>query len=246
MKKVVSFKCLCILIILVSVFSISAFAVYQNVGLEFSEADEDQERDFVKNINLTHLKTEPKKEAIVCFNVSQSGLIAIGSDRRDTYRTVCVYSDNGEFLYGYGFESYKSFYVDFDDDQLIICFVSGDNALKLDDSGNVVDLMVIKDTSENNSYWRNVLNSTERDINGTIYALKNNAGIFNIFSMGSYAQLVISAADGEEVVFYNAGSSHIIKGILIFAFFVVFAIVAAYSAYSRMKSKKSSELISTN
>lgn len=228
-------KYVCFMVILLSIFSISVAAVSQNTGFEFDKAESDQFSNFEQQINLSFFKVEPKRRPAVCFNVSRNGLVSIGSEGMGSDKTVCVYSDSGDFLYGYSFETYGSFGVGFHDDQLTIYFARSDIALMLDDIGNIKDLMMIKDTAENNLYWKNAIFLIERDINGTVYTLENTNGIFNIFSMGSYSRLVICKDDGAETIFYESEFSNVLINIIIIAICFIMLVICIFQCYRKFK-----------
>ena len=112
---------------------------------EMLEADEES---FVKNIKISSLAKETGKRPIKCFDVNENGMIAIGcADYIE--KTVSIYTSNGDFQYGYKFESYGDFGVEFKGDFLMIYFVREDTAVEVDFNGTIRSVSKIKNTKEN-------------------------------------------------------------------------------------------------
>ena len=191
-----------------------------------SEADKN---NFLSNANISILDTEPKKEAIECFDVNEEGMIAIGSGG-SVEKTIAIYDMAGSFQYGYKFNTYGSFGVEWDKNKIIIYFVRSDVAVALSSAGEVESILKILDTSENNSYWNSFVLSPKRTVGRYEYILKNDMGVLNFFT-SSYSQLVAIDSAGESNVIYDVNLDQMYKTILIFAAVVlaigitIFAIV---------------------
>ena len=191
-----------------------------------SEADKN---NFLSNANISILDTEPKKEAIECFDVNEEGMIAIGSGG-SVEKTIAIYDMAGSFQYGYKFNTYGSFGVEWDKNKIIIYFVRSDVAVALSSAGEVESILKILDTSENNSYWNSFVLSPKRTVGRYEYILKNDMGVLNFFT-SSYSQLVAIDSAGESNVLYDVNLDQMYKTILIFAAVVlaigitIFAIV---------------------
>ena len=179
---------------------------------------EEQNR-FLSNINLSLITEEPSKNAITCFDVNDNGLIAIGSKNAKN-KSVLVYTTNGHFKYGYAFNCDGDFGVEWDGSNLIIYFVRSDVAASFDETGKSIDLKIIQDTIDNNSYWNHVIYSTKKTMNGSQYIIRNNMGIFNIFAI-SYSQLIKKDSNGETII-YDVSKEYSIKFITIFIAIILF------------------------
>jgi hypothetical protein len=75
-----------------------------NTGFSTSEPDKKQQ-DFLSGNAISLMYEEPKKHIISCFDVSESGLVAVGSA---TYgnQYIYVYDATGKFQYGYALLCY--------------------------------------------------------------------------------------------------------------------------------------------
>ena len=190
-----------------------------------TEAMPDAEKDkFISNVNIMVLHSEPQKRGIKCFDVSDEGLIAIGTSNSEQ-KTISVYTIDGDFQYGYTFHSNGSFGVEWDGDNLIIYWVRSDVAVCVDREGEIMDAVRIQNTVENNTYWNHSVFANERTVGDYNYSLKDD-GIF-----GAYTQLAITNGDGEESILYEVSSEQfaewivIIIGIVLFVGAAVFVLV---------------------
>ena len=212
--------------ILLMLFLMSALLCKENgsalemkIGFTTDNMDLEEQKRFLSNINLSLITEEPSKNAITCFDVNDSGLIAIGSKNSKT-KLVLVYTTNGNFKYGYAFNCNGDFGVEWDGNNIIIYFVRSDVAALFDETGKSIDLKIIQDTIDNNCYWNHVVYSTKRTINGSQYIMRNNMGIFNIFAI-SYSQLIKTDSDAETII-YDVSNAYSVKFIIIFITIILF------------------------
>lgn len=159
---------------------------------------------FLANVGLSVLSKEPAKKNIDCFDVNENGLIAIGCSDFEK-KTVCIYTSEGNFKYGYEFQCSGAFGVEIKNDHLIIYFVRSDVELVIDFLGQIMSISKIQNTSENNSYWNNFVHVTIREVDGNIYRLTNKMGFFNVFA-SSYSQLSITDMYGVSSAVYDTNS----------------------------------------
>lgn len=177
-----------------------------NTGFSTESLSEDDIDTFLKNVNISMLEDEPQKKTIECFDVNENGAIAVGFSGSEN-KTVCIYTSDGNYQYGYSFECYGSFGVELDKNILLIYFVRSDVAIAVNPMGEVEDILKIQNTIENTSYWNNCVFSTRRKIGDTEYILKNDLGVFNLFA-SSYSQLIVINTNGEESIVYDVTSDH--------------------------------------
>lgn len=191
---------------------------------------------FIKNINISILPNEPKKKAIECFDINDNGLIAIGYSDSDN-KTVCIYTSNGDFQYGYNFKCSGKFGIELDENTLNIYFVRSDIAITVNPNGEIEGILQIQDTIENNSYWNNSVFLTRRNTDNNEYILKNDMGIFNIFT-SSYSQLIALNANGEESIIYDVNSAQFTHMAIIFIGIIVFICIVAFAVIKQFIKRK--------
>lgn len=188
-----------------------------NTGFETKQLSVEEKNNFLSNMDLLRIDEEPEiRSSISCFDVNSNGLIAIGRFGVDEKKTVCVYSDEGVFQYGYKFDC-RIFGVEWDEENLNICF--GGIMVSLTPSGEILDVLDVPDTQENTSYWNNTIEATKRRVGDNEYIIRNDMGmLFEIFAP-SYSQVVVIDATGSESIIYDAGHGNIIAMILSFVVF---------------------------
>lgn len=213
---------------------VNAFAM--NTGFSTNEMNSKDQHTFLSNINLSLISDEPQKNSIACFDVSNSGLIAIGSETSEN-NFISVYDVTGEFKYGYVFNCNQSFGVQWDGINLTIYFVRSDVAALFDPKGTNIELRTIEDTIDNNAYWNHVVFSKEKIVNGNRYTIKNTMGFLNFFA-SSYSQLIETDSDGNETIIYDFSTTQTTRTILIFiVVFIFVTFVIAIIIWQFLKAK---------
>lgn len=199
--------------------------VAMNTGFSTGTLSKNDIETFIENVNISILENEPQRQAIECFDVDEEGTIAIGySDSQN--KTVCIYTNNGDFQYGYSFECSGKFGIEIHNRVLNIYFVRSDVAIAINSKGEIESILEIKNTSDNYNYWNNHVFLTKRKIGDNEYILKNDMGIFNVFA-SSYSQLIITNKNGEKSIMYDVNSTQfsnmVIKfiGVLVFICLVI-------------------------
>lgn len=189
-------------------------------GFDTEKLQEDEATDFLENIEFTILENEPSKKSIDCFDVDEKGLVAVGFSNFNT-KTICIYTNQGTYQYGYTFECSGSFGVELKDNILNIYFVRSDIAISINQNGDVIGVERIKNTIENDSYWRESVYSTTKKVGDNTYTIKSDLGLLNIFAT-SYSQVVITDANGVENVIYDVNSQQLINILLVLIGSVLF------------------------
>lgn len=204
-----------IILLVFIMFTISSLESYaMETGFETETMSQEEKNEFIKNISISKLLEEPKKQAIVCFDVNDD-YYAIGYSNNQS-KTICVYSVDGIFQYGYNFKTSGSFSFELTENSIIIYSVRGDNLFELSSDGKLLDLCRVTNTTENSIYHDKTI-SKKRHIGEKEYKLKNNYGIFNFF-VTSYSQLICVDENGNETVLHDVSSTEYKK--------VIFSIIA--------------------
>ena len=174
-------------------------------GFSTEHLSDNEKRRFLTNANISLLTEEPAKQAIECFDVNESGFIALGhkSSRNGVIR---VLSSSGQFQYGYTFNCSGNLGVEWSGDNLNIYFLRSDVLVTVNRLGEVIDIRKTINSMENNTYINHRIYSTERIWGDKIFFLKNDMGILN-FVASSYSQLTVTAPTGEENILYDANPS---------------------------------------
>ena len=192
-----------------------------NTGFLTDELPEKVQNQFVENIELRLIETEPTKSSVVCFDVNENQMIAVGQKSSDR-KIICVYSSDGIFQYGYTFNCSGDFGVEWDKDNLNIYFVRSDVVISVSQDGEISNVLEVTNSIENNSYVNHFIYATERTIGDTTYLMRNDIGILNWIAT-SYSQIIIKDISGAENIIYDVNSVQLLSTILSIIF--VFAIV---------------------
>lgn len=150
-------------------------------------------------------------------------MIAIGQSKGEQ-KAVCIYSQDGSFLYGYAFRYSGAFGIEWDGNNINIYHVRSDLIVTVDRDGNTLEIVRVEDTFENNSYSNYLLHSDERSTDHARYYTRNNMGVLNLFAF-SHSQVVMEGPDGEETIIYDVNEMQLARTII--GLIVVVALFAA-------------------
>ena len=242
-------KILCtVLLMLVLVSFLFSFSCYADTsdsfvpttGLTVTPLSDEETQRYLSYMELTTVKQEYNKTALTCFDVSDSGLIAVGMST-GSQKMVFVYDGNGMFLYGYQFHDSGSFCLEWQGDYVGVYSVRGNTLVVLDEKGNCMCAYECGDSIADNDYLRNEIDVTERTVNGRTYVMKNDMGILN-FLASSYSQIEITDADGTTRLVYDVNGDQITKTVFLLiaipAFFGVLVYIVLYHIKEQAKKTK--------
>ena len=195
--------------------------------LETEKMSENEKAVFLGNIDIDFFYTEPVKDSIRCFDVNSRGDIAIGT-QKETDKTICIYSPDGNFKYGYSFKTDGSFGLELTANLLKIYYVRSGAAVSIDFDGNIQDVARISNTLENDSYWHDVVRATRKNEGDYQYVLKNDIGLLGILTP-TYSQLHVIDNTGNEVIVYDVNSAQYLNVLLTFLGTILFVILDGIS-----------------
>jgi len=177
-------------------------AAAMNTGFATEPFDEETAATIRRNIDLVPISEPTEPSVITCFDVSETGLIAIAHDG-DPRDVICVYSPDGEFLYGYSLGSNGTMGLEWDGDNILIYRARSSAILSVSSDAAVGEILSVPDCTENYSYLNHHIWASVRSEGDTTYRLSNPPGIINILA-DSYSLLTAEYADGTQTVLYDA------------------------------------------
>ena len=210
-------------------------------GFEVGELSEEEKNTVLTNVALSSIKQEPAKQPIACFDVSDTGLIAVGQESSSSKKTICVYSADGVFQYGYTFSCTGSFGVEWDRENLNIYLVRGDVLLSVTSNGDVVGITEVQDTIENTSYINRHIHATQKTVGDTTYCIRTDIGLLNVFAP-AHSQIVVTDSAGAEQIIYDVNSSLQKEMLLTIGVVCVFVAVACVVIFISFKKKRDSKI----
>ena len=178
-----------------------------NTGFQTESITNDNQETFTSYANFSLILEEPVKSGITCFDVNEKEILAVGQGSGEA-KTVCIYSSDGIFMYGYTFQCTGNFAVEWDNDKLNIYFVRSDIIASLTEDGTIVDVKRVQDTIPNNSYRNDLLYTTRQVVGGNTYLIKNDMGILNVIAT-SYSQVVRIHSNGTTKIIYDINSTQL-------------------------------------
>lgn len=196
-----------VVLVLLAFLAAAIPAQAAELGLATEPLSAEQEATVWSNIEITLLETPPRKFGIKNFDVSGEGLIAIGSENT-VEKIIAVYDPEGTFLYGYTFENDGTFRLQWVGENIFIQLIRSDLGVTVDRTGQILSIVNISDTMENNSYINHVLEAKKRTRGDSVFYLKDGNDSFDF----SYSQLVRVDDDGSEHILYDVSTEQFIKG----------------------------------
>lgn len=188
--------------------SFSLNAVAMTTGFEVKPVETDN------NIGVKIENKEYHLSSIKCFDVSNKGLIAVGTDE-GIEKHINVYDSNGTFKYGYSFTDYGTYGIGFDDENILIYISRGDTAYLVDRKGNCLEKCDILNNLENNSYWNNVVFAKTKESSGNKYYLSKSPSLLGLFSP-FYSRLIKKELNGKESILLDVSDEHDVYITLLF------------------------------
>ena len=195
----------CTALLCALVFAIAFPVLGKNTETKYSSV--------IKDIKLEVLESEPKKQVIDVFDVSDDGWFVVGSNTQE----ICVYDPNGVYQYGFRININGIFAVEFRANNIVIYLVRGNKAVCLDKDGVCVSYMDIEP-----EHISQILNRTTKHMKGDTYILERDVGIFR----GDYARLVKMSKTKDRTILYDASSIGLVVGI--WHYVIVLGLVACF------------------
>ena len=227
------------LVCIMFIFSATVSALPLDIGFSTTKLSAEERNRFLGSINFESTNKEPDWESISCFDVSDSGYIAIVGESKNGHNSISVYDKDGKFAYGYTLDCSGRFGVGWDGDNIAVYFVREDIAATFDRNANNITCDEIPDTTANSSYWSNeVLYKTRRVKNGVRYEMKNTGKVASAISP-AYAVFEMTEPDGTVHVIFDNSKDYDIKLIkTCIAVVVSFAVVASILTLKTIEDRK--------
>ena len=230
------------LVCIMFIFSATVSALPLDIGFSTTKLSAEERNRFLGSINFESTNKESDWESISCFDVSDSGYIAIVGESKNGHNSISVYDKDGKFAYGYTLDCSGRFGVGWDGDNIAVYFVREDIAATFDRNANNITCDEIPDTTANSSYWSNeVLYKTRRVKNGVRYEMKNTGKVASAISP-VYAVFEMTEPDGTVHVIFDNSKDYDIKLIktciaVVVSFTVVASILTLKTIEDRKKNK---------
>ncbi len=211
-----------LLILFVYIFTLNVTAA-QSYGFETYHLSDNEKNQIWEKFGITALiNTDIKEydEPIVCFDVSSSEDVVIGTENNNIFIT----DKNGEISHGYNFSNSGAYYVKWNNDTILVMLVRGSVIIEITKDGYLLNI-IKTDTSDadNNRLWRQA-KQNDVVVEGKSYVIRNKTRMLDLFT-NSYSQLVKIDSLGNEYIIYDINTTQTLKTITILCFFIVFSVL---------------------
>ena len=193
-----------------------------------------------KNIQVTLVTSEDEVERfpIVCFDVRDDGMIAIGTKKHLTSDCVIYVYKDDVFQYGYSLDLDSSFAIKWTDDFINVRSNRGSFIFALDPNGQVVKMWDDKRAEVNFDRW-------EKVVGEQTYFMRNDFEneLFNVmgFIGTAYAQFCVTNAAGETTILYDVSARMLPRmtiAVVAFGSFAASAIISVIIQACRKRKQK--------
>ena len=228
----------CCLSVLLQVLVFDASALKTTLAIR--EITGEKRETITENIQVTLLTFEDEVERfpIVCFDVRDDGMIAIGTKKHLTSDCVIYVYKDDVFQYGYSLDLDSSFAIKWTDDLLHVRSNRGSFIFSLDPNGQVVKMWDDKRAEVNFDRW-------EKVVGEQTYFMRNDFenDLFNVmgFIGTAYAQFCVTNAAGETIVLYDVSARMLPRmtiAVVAFGLFVASAIISIIIQGCRKRKQK--------
>ena len=128
-------------------------------------------------------------------------------------------SNSNNVLTLFEFDNDGSFYVQWNDGNILLMLVRGSIVIEFSQDGQLINMVKTDDSSvKNNSLWNQI--AKRKSVN----YVKNDMGMFN-FLASSYSQLITEDSQGNQTILYDVNNTQMTKTIVAFFAVIVFAAV---------------------
>lgn len=226
----------CVIVRLIALLTISLFLIMMSSSLnvraltrnnipavQYSEATSEE---LLKEFNAQISKSVTKNDSsIVNIDVSDKGYVCVALSNE----TIRVFDDKNNFVEQVEFESDGSYFVAWNDDNLVLFFVRGNIAFEFTLEGE--NLAVYSYEPEESVYRE--LEQTEIEVNNNIYRIMN------------HSVLTVIDSTGNEITIYESENNlDLIKtllpplfGLVVFICFIYFLIKEINKQYKASKTE---------
>lgn len=187
-------------IMLMCMLAIQNKTYAMNTGFTTREAPLEKAENFRKAVDLKVVNEIDQNSEIICFDINEDGLVAIGLDGNFDRKEVGIYSSEGVFLYGYSFNSSGTYGLEWDKENIVLSFRRGDIAGVFNKAGECLEVRYIIYNEENTSYWEEIYNKDEIKYGEDRFILENSPSPFRQYIVLKK----ISGQTQDEKVIYNA------------------------------------------
>ena len=165
--------------------------------LETEELDEERIAELMLLYQFERVDEQNFRHGFHCYSVNERGDYALGFDL-DPNAYIQVYDAQGNYLYGYQFDSPKAFGIVLKNESFVI--YTTNIAIHLSENGDLLDMKLVPSSAENLYYRRNVITARKQIVNECVYMAEHSLSNSESILWSTYTRLVRTDADGKVTV----------------------------------------------
>ena len=192
--------------------------------------DDEVKAAIISKANIQPIETASIINGITCFDVSDSGEIAIGVNWASN-SVIYVYDSSGVFQYGFSFYVDGDYGIAYCDNLLGIYCIRGDTIMLCYDSGTCLDVQTLSSDERGYLQAKEILNRVSKEMGSKKYVLERDLAIGD-----SYSRLVEIDEQGNRTILYDATPEHNIGQILGFSVIVIFFLFVVWGCITKAKN----------
>jgi len=196
------------LIILLYITLVSIVLSGYTLQTEFDvESIEENPQQIIERMNINKLDGLGRDHSIYSYDVNEKGEVALAFfDGSNDFNGIAVFDKESNFLYGFTFQTYGSFVVEWHPNGVNIILNRSDTIVSMDNNLSCLGVGKIDNNQKNIDLNRNLV-TTDTKYNAKDKYVLHDAGLFKNGSFYSPQRLVRYCEDGREVVIYAHNGS---------------------------------------
>lgn len=227
-----------LIVFIICSFFLICISVVNVFSVTYYSMDNDEIERTWKHTDIQLVDNNLNKEMIVSFDVSENEDIVIATENK----IIIVMDSTGNYLKTFTFNMDGSYFVQWNDNNIMLLSVRGHFAIEFTLDGELVDIDIIESSSAS-SLWQNLRKQKTITTEENNYTVSKNMGFLSGFLSGyTYTTLTKTDILNNQLILYDVSapqaSSSAIKWLGVFSFIVLIALVFVIRMVSYYKNRR--------
>ena len=215
----------------------------KSYSFETSDFTNDEIKQIWSSVNIRTsddcCSLEDISAPIVSFDVHENGNILMGLINN----RIIILDENQNVLRSIKFFDLGTFYVKWQNDNILLMLVRGSILIEFTVDGNLINVTYADCANEkNNSLWRQEITNREICINNNKYYVSNGIKLFDDF-FPFYSQLIKIDENGNKFTIYDVQAENIIIILIVLIFIGIFGVVGIVNTIKYIKTRRNTQCV---